>query len=319
MTHYDCMTKKDGKSGIGRQYFCLPVMLLLLALVPALPKSTLAYDIVTMTVNEDPCRKFMHIMAEHDNDPARIDSIPSEQNFRVVAEMVIIAKALQLGGMNPRFKFIIVPNARRETHEVIEGNAVMASQQFNIKTFEEDKYKRNTYMSAPITRPGEFCKGFYCLADNKKALQAKTIAAINRLKPGVIGLHWTNDATVLADMGLKPCLRCPRFDSLIKMVANERAAWVPLSFSRADDLSRQQFGVTLVPIPGIRFSLLQSRHFMVSRTHPMGQKTFCALQKGLAKLRKRGVIRKLLTDVGFFNDATEGWTMLNADAVPAVQ
>lgn len=313
------MTKKDDKPDIGRQYFCLPVLLLLLALVPALPKSTLAYDIVTMTAQKDTSQKFLHIMAENGNDPARIDSIPPEKNFRVVAEMVIIAKALQLGGMNPRFKFIIVPNARRETHEVVQGSAVMASQQFNIRTFEERDYKQNAFMSSPVTRPGEFCKGFYCRADNKKALRSKTIAEINRLKPGVIGLHWNNDAAVLADMGLKPCLRAPRFDSLIKMVENGRADWAPLTFSRADDLSRQQFGVTLVPIPGIRFSLLQSRHFMVSRTHPMGPKTFCALQKGLAKLRKRGAIRKLLTDVGFFNDATEGWTMLNADAVPAVQ
>jgi len=43
----------------------------------------------------------------------------------------------------------------------------------------------------------------------------------------------------------------------------------------------------VVAIEGVKIALNDSRHFVVSRKHPYGQKTFIALQKGLKILHQQ--------------------------------
>ena len=132
---------------------------------------------------------------------------------------------------------------------------------------------------------------------------------------GIIGLHWDNDAQVLEGMGVTNVIRSPTFSSMIKMIIAGRADWVPLELSNSADMSFTMDGARFVPIPGIKFSLLESRHFFVSKKHPQGERVFNALQKGLVELRKQGFIRKALEQAGFFNTRSDSWTMLNADAL----
>jgi hypothetical protein len=54
-----------------------------------------------------------------------------------------------------------------------------------------------------------------------------------------------------------------------------------------------------------------SRHFVISRKHPLGASTYSALETGLAKLRDNGTITRAYTEAGVFNERSKDWTPLN--------
>ncbi|MFW5490531.1 MAG: hypothetical protein ACNI3A_19290 [Desulfovibrio sp.] len=275
--------------------------------------------VVPISIHPATAQEYMKFMAAHPEGPAGIEHVGNNTLTRGIAEVLIIAKALQLGGIDPTFEYKFVPNARRETMEVANGMAVICSQQFNKYTMLTPGYKESLYLSSPIIRFGEFQKGFYCLPDNKKVLEARTVQELNAAGTGLVGRHWNNDHQVLTAMGLTDIETAPTFKALFEMLRVGRGDWIPLEFSNAKDLSRIQFGVRVVPVPGIKFSLLESRHFLVSRTHRLGPEVFAALEKGIAQLRQRGFIRETLSAAGFFNEQTKSWRMLNQAEVDAGQ
>ncbi len=128
--------------------------------------------------------------------------------------------------------------------------------------------KKSFLVSDPITRFGEFQKAFYCLPSNTALLSATNADEINLNGKGIVGQHWNNDKKVLKDMGITNLIDAPTFECMIKMIKAGRADWIPLEISNSKDSSMTLYGVHLVPIPAVKFSLLESRHFFISKTHP---------------------------------------------------
>ena len=67
----------------------------------------------------------------------------------------------------------------------------------------------------------------------------------------------------------------------------------------------------IVAIDGIKVSLNDSRHFLVSKKHPRGKETFEALQKGLKILKDKNAFTKAYKDIGFINSEVNHWKVLN--------
>ena len=197
------------------------------------------------------------------------------------------------------------------------GLVVFYPHQLNMNTLELPRYKNIFLVSDPITRFGEFQKAFYCLPSNAALLSATNADEINLNGKGIVGQHWHNDKKVLKDMGITNMIDAPTLDCMAKMIKAGRADWIPLEISNSKDSSMTLYGVHLVPIPGIKFSLLESRHFFISRTHPKGEEIYNALQKGIKELRKQGFIHKILTQAGMFNPNADSWTILNSDKMKA--
>lgn len=276
------------------------------------PPACIASPPIRIAIQQTTASDYQATLAFFDCPLHKVKTVPPGRFNRPTVDLIIIAKALHLGGLHAPLELVPVCNARRETEEVALGNVVMAGQQLDLTLLRHPDYAEAFYVSAPITRTGEFHKVFYCLDTNKALLDTNSAAELNSKGIGAIGLHWENDACVLSDMGINNVIRVPTFPSLIKMIGVGRADWIPLEVSPNPDMSMFLYGHRLVPIPGIKFSLIDSRHFLVSRTHPDGKRVFNALQKGLAKLRKQGFIRNALIASGFFSNKINDWTLLNA-------
>lgn len=302
--------RRKGQAAVG---------VLFLVLLLLMPDAGRADTPVRISLQKDTLNSLDRLRAFFNCELHEIKAIPPGRFSRPEADVIIIAKALHLGGLRSPLKFTPACNARRETEEVALGRAVMAGQQFDTTTLRHTDYAKAFYVSTAITRPGEFQKGFYCLDTNKAVLGMKTVGELAQKTTGAIGLHWENDLRILNDMGIRNLLRVPKFECIIKMIGIGRADWVPLEISASEDLSMTLHGHRLVPIPGIKFSLIDSRHFLVSRRHPDGKRVFTALQKGLAELRRQGFIRDALVATGFFSDKTAGWTLLNTADVKRAQ
>ncbi|WP_320007454.1 hypothetical protein [Maridesulfovibrio sp.] len=270
---------------------------------------------ITIAIEQNSLKQINDLAAKLATPLDKLENVPDIEMSRSSADVIILLRALRLGGIDSPVEFISVPNARRSTEETARGRTVLCSQQLNKKTNTVPGYENAFLTTAPITRFGEFQKGFYCLPGNTALLSATSAEEINMRGRGIVGQHWNNDIQILRSIGITNLITAPTFKSMLKIIEVGRAGWIPLEIANSKNFSITMQGITLVPIPGIKFSLLESRHFLVSRKHPRGKEVYGALQKGIKKLRKQGFIRKILSQAGIFNPRTNSWKILNEDAI----
>ena len=270
---------------------------------------------IPIAIEQNVLERINTLTAKLDTPLDKLQNIPDIAISRPSADVIILLRALRLGGIDSPIEFIAVPNARRSTEETARGRTVLCSQQLNKNTNTIPSYKNAFLTTAPITRFGEFQKGFYCLPGNTALLSATSAEEINMISKGIVGQHWHNDIQILRSIGITNLITAPTFKSMLKMIEAGRADWIPLEITNSKNFSKTMQGITLVPIPGIKFSLLESRHFLVSRKHPRGKEVYGALQQGIKILRKQGFIRRILSHVGIFNPRTASWKILNGDAI----
>ncbi|WP_320172971.1 hypothetical protein [Maridesulfovibrio sp.] len=273
--------------------------------------------IIPVTILQGTLDSYNELLSHTDKPPYLLDEFPNAKISRSLADVIIAQKALLLGGIEPEFIFKPIPNSRRATEDAANGLVAFYPHELNLKTLDVPRYKNIFLVSDPITRFGEFQKVFYCLPSNSALLSATNAAEINLNGKGIVGQHWHNDKKVLEDMGITNIIDAPTFNCMAKMIAAGRADWIPLEISNSKDSSMTINGIHLVPIPGIKFSLLESRHFFISKAHPEGKIIYRALQKGIRELRKQGFIHKILTQAGMFNPYVDSWTILNGEKMKA--
>ena len=228
------------------------------------PSSGQGKMIIPVTILQETLDSFNELLSSTDKQPYLLDEFAHSKLSRSLADVIIAQKALLLGGIEPEFIFKPIPNSRRATEDAANGLVVFYPHQLNLNTLDVPRYKKNFLVSDPITRFGEFQKFFYCLPSNTAVLSATNAEEINSNGKGIVGQHWHNDKKVLKDMGITNIIDAPTFDCMTKMVKAGRADWIPLEISNSKDFSMTINGIHLVPIPGIKFSLLESRHFFIS-------------------------------------------------------
>ena len=100
-----------------------------------------------------------------------------------------------------------------------------------------------------------------------------------------------------------------QFTQMTDMIIKGRADVMLAGFYNSDDLSFTQDGHKFMPINGFKVSLPDSRHFVVSRGQAQNKAIFAMLEKGLAVLRKKGLIEKAYKQSGFINEQVQHWAM----------
>ncbi len=268
--------------------------------------------IITVAATQNSIKEYKALPDTAKKVPYTLNNIPDEINTRCVVGLIIIKNALMLGGIDAKYKFAHMPNVRRETDEVAKGNAVIGSHLLGKRILDAPKYKSKMYLSSEVTSHGEFQKGVYCLPDNKKMMAVKNLDDLRKAGKALIQIHWDNEYEVLTRMGIKKIEKGPTSCSLFKMLKAGRADWIPMGFRNPPDMSIIRNGIKIVPVPGIKICLVESRHFLISQRHPHGKLIYDALEKGLAVMRKQGTLKKLLKQGGYTCPAARNWTVLNA-------
>ena len=287
----------------------------LLAVTYAFPAQAAEKMLVAVATTKSAIEKYDNLPESAKTVPLSDQKLPPEIKTRCIASLMILKNALKLGGIDAQLNFIQAPNVRREEDGLLKGYAVVSSHLFNLSSIGQPKYKDKIYVSDPVINDGEFEKGVFCLPSNHKVMNVRTIEELKKAGKPLIGIHWANECQTLNSMGIEAIEKGPTIDCLFRMIKAGRADWIPLGFHNSKDLSVTRSGITLVPVKGIKFSLTESRHFIVSKEHADGEKIFAALQKGIKIMREKGVIKKLLTQGGFYCRATKGWTILNNDSL----
>jgi len=268
---------------------------------PLLAKTIIS---VPATVNLE-----MNYLAFMDNrTPGQVASFSSPYASRNVVSLVLIQKALLLGGLDDvEFEFHIVPNSERERAEVKSGRVVVGSQDYWDYDFDDTVYK-----SDPIITDGTFEKGLYTYPTNVSMLSVRHVEELKNRSAVIVGT-WKGDITLLRSLEIKDVHAVYELQAIARFLSLGRADFTLMEFSSRPDMSVSISGLPLVPVPGIKVVLPGNRCWMVSKKHPLGDQVFKALGIGLKRLQQEGTIRRALTESGFFQKRTKGWRVINRE------
>ncbi|WP_028862925.1 ABC transporter substrate-binding protein [Psychromonas aquimarina] len=258
-------------------------------------------DELIIVIPKDVKRDYAVFM--HGRDPLQISDYCGSGSRRDVVEVVLIQQALALGGVDASIRFIVASSHARIIKLVHSGKAVMAGNSIWRDLLDDSDL---LYVSDPVIENGRFEAGLYTISENKKALNAKSLADVRRLR-AVSSKAWSADWQTLNAMKMNSLINTVKWSSMVKMVAKGRADFLLAPFQPSDDLSFTPEGVHLVPVPELKVGLQGSRHFAVSKRNGQGEGVINALNKGIKILKEKGLLEKAYTDSGFFNNQVKSW------------
>lgn len=240
--------------------------------------------------------------------PLTIDDFSSENSQRDVVEFILVQKALALGGFDIDFSFTLGNYDARNIKLLQEGLLLI-----NFDTMwhsQVSKLQDDVYISDPVIRKGEYWAGIYTSQENKDKLSVNNLTDLKQLSIAS-NKHWYVDWQTLNQINPKALIHEEEWLSMAKLVS---LSWIDVMlapFTSAQPFKYQGNNYKIVAIDGVKVALNDSRHFVVSKKHPYGEKAFKALQKGLKTLRQQGVIERAYQQSGFFNEQVKDWTILN--------
>ncbi len=244
-----------------------------------------------------------------DRDKAKIEdyTLDSLHSSRSVTETLLLEQALIFGGFDREVKLI----SERIDYDkklllLLSGKAPLYAEAFLQDDFLQ--YQEELYITEPLIRKNEYFVGLYTSPQNKNALTA-TPETLNQLT-ATSNNTWVQDWQALNAIGLKKVFHVSSWIYMIKMVKNQQADIILSHFQPDENMRLMWEGHNLIPIPNMKLSLPSSRHFIVSKKHPHGEKLYNALNKGIKILRKEGRIEKAYTQTGIFNKKVKDWTPL---------
>lgn len=236
-----------------------------------------------------------------------ITDYSGENAQRDVVEFILIQQALILGGADIEFNFIYGNYDARNLKLLNEGLLLLSFDSLWLSATE--KYKDNLYISEPLIEKGDYFAGIFT-SERHKEKYSKVPISINDMS-FVSSKDWHVDWLTLQSLKPKKLIHESDWIVMAKMVSRGWVDGMLAPFKKQDSFSYIGPDYNIVAIPNVKIALNDSRHFVVSKKHPLGKQTFDALQKGLKILNERGMIEKAYRQAGFINDDVSNWRTIS--------
>jgi len=269
-----------------------------------------AQSLLKITIREDRMQEYLQFLAEKGRKVEDITDVSSKYSSRNLAEIVIICQALKEGGYPVTLDFVLAPNYAREMALVQTGEATIMHQSAWTTDF-----NGQVYQSPVVIEKGKFVKGLYVAAAKAGQFKIESIADLKELTC-VSSNTWNIDWATLRQIGLKKLDSTSQKENMLKMVLLRNIDFTPQEFTTEPDLALNIAEGKLLPIPGIKLALDDSRSFMISRSTPDGKIVADALAKGVAILKEKGTIDKYYTQCGLYRNDLSSWKTLRVNDSP---
>ncbi|MCF2858993.1 hypothetical protein L1286_16030 [Pseudoalteromonas sp. SMS1] len=242
--------------------------------------------------------------------PLEVNDFGSQFVRRDVVDMVLLHKALLLGGFDKPFRYRPGNVNFRNSNLLDQGKQLLS---FDTYWLEEAQQKEDKlFISEPVVRKGEFYAGIYHARDNRRVQYIASLEDLRGLT-AVSSNRWPVDWNTLNDLPLKELVNEPNWAAQAQMVNKQ---WVDFMLIHLIPSAKNDFQLeTIDLVSHSKWVVLldSSRHFVVSRLHPEGERAFMALQRGLKKLRLQGKIVDAYRQAGLIPDMTK-YKQLNVSA-----
>jgi hypothetical protein len=257
---------------------------------------TYAEDI-TILIRDDVYIDYKNFLG--DRDVMAVTSFGGKTIRRDVVDMIIAQQALRLGGFEHKFSYLTGKVNFRNTQLLQKGDLLISFDTYWLN--DANVLKDQLYISDEVIRKGEYIAGLYTSPNNEKALAVNSLEDLSSLT-SVSTPRWITDWETLSALPLKKLSIEHEWLSMARMVDIRWIDFLLMPFHSSPDQSFTMNKVKLIPIPGIAIALNDSRHFVISKKHPLGKEAIKAIDIGIKKLRENKAIVKAYTEARFFVD-----------------
>lgn len=235
--------------------------------------------------------------------PIEIDDFSGQSARRDVVEVVLFQQALAQTSHRWQIQFVEQPDYGAMLTGLEAGEAIASV----TSLWRKDLTARfdALYMTTAVIERGQFEAGFYTHSDNDTAQQSRTNREIQSLK-GVSSRSWVIDWKTLENFGATVS-HADTWGDMVSQVMKGEQDYLLAPFQPTDDLRLELDEGVLRPIPNVKIALMGTRHFAVSRNHPLGWEFNTSLHRGLMALKKDGVVVRAYEDSGFLNAQAKDW------------
>ena len=268
---------------------------------------SLQANVIDIYIRDDVYKDYTTFV--NNRDVISIDDFSGNSIRRDVVDMIIAQQALNLGGFDYQFNYIPGKVNFRNTRMLETGKLLIS---FDSYWLTDAHAKANfLYISKPLIRRGEYIAGIYTQSGRENKLKLNKLADFKRLS-AVSTPKWRTDWNTLSALPLKELVIEHEWMSMARMVNSGWVDFMLMPFHSTPDKHFRLDKINLVPLPNVAVELKDSRHFVISRNHPLGKEAYIAIEKGLTQLRKSNAITRAYTQAGFFIDKSK-YTIINAE------
>lgn len=235
-------------------------------------------------------------------DVHSIKNFESQFVRRDVVDMIIVQQALKLGGFDANFQYAAGRLNFRNTKLLEQGRLLLSFDSYWLA--DALTLKEYVYISKPVIRQGEYHAGIFA------SPQHPTIFSLTQKKQlsqytSVSTPRWKTDWQTLNALSLKELIREDEWVSQANMVSNQLVDFMMMPFnSDGQDVYKLE-KIVLKHVPNVALLLDDSRHFVVSKSHPLGSKAYQAIDRGLEMLRSQNRIESAYRQAGFLIDVNK--------------
>jgi hypothetical protein len=253
---------------------------------------------VSMFIRDDVYNDYQAFLAGRD-----VHTITSFTGYRMrrdVVDMVLALQAMRLGGFHVEFDYHIGKITLRNTNILERGEKLISFDTYWLS--DANALGESVYVSDPVFEKGEYVAGVFAHPSNQRVFSIKNKADFKQLT-AISSSTWSADWQTLSELGLKQIFDEKEWVQQVRAVDKKWADFVLMPLMPAINNDYKLAQVHLKAVPGVVVSFADSRHYVVSRKHPYGEKAFNALQKGLSMLKQQGRIKQAYVEAGFIPEA----------------
>jgi len=287
----------SSKAVVSVRYLLLFALLIRVSLVNG--------EETVMYIRDDVLENYVKFVG--DRDVLQINSFESEFIRRDVVEMVLVQQALKLGGFDIDFVYASGRVNFRNTRLLEQGKLLLSFDSYWYA--DAQALADSVYISEPVIRRGEYHAGIFASPEHPSIFKVKELDDLQQFT-AVSTPRWKTDWATLSSLPLKELIREDEWVSQANMVSKMYVDFIIMPFFQNEDDIYQLDSIKLKHIPNIAVLLNDSRHFVISKHHPLGGRAFQAINKGLQILRRDKKIEKAYKEAGFFID-TGQYKILN--------
>lgn len=276
------------------------------SIILLLATATFSKQYIPIVTSEGIYNEYLCLVDERDIATIKFYGGPCSK--RVTVEILLIQQMLALGGFEHAIK--LEPGYYNLKERKLIKSGLLLISIDSVWRNEAEAMKEDVYISPPLIRKNEYVAGFYSIEDNINFKNITSLTDIRKLAI-VSSKHWTSDWEALNNALFTKVIHEPIWTAQAKMVNQNLADAMLLPFSNKSDMSYQFLDKVYKPIPNFLLRIPDSRHIIIAKKHPLGQKAYQALVTGMAILRENGVIVKAFQEAGLLNPNTEKWQQVN--------
>ncbi|MCG7535215.1 hypothetical protein [Pseudoalteromonas sp. OOF1S-7] len=254
-------------------------------------------NVVDMFIRDDVYADYLRFL--NGREPLEVTQFSGNYVRRDVVDMVLAQQALALGGFRKVFTYRPGNVSFRHSNLLEQGKLLLS---FDSYWLEDAQAKADKlFISDAVIRRGEYFAGIFYAPENLAVARITRLDELRELS-AVSTSRWRTDWQTLNSLGLKHLMNEPVWASQAQMVNRQWVDFMLMPLMPSLDNEFRLDDIFLVAHPNLVVQFDGSRHFVVSRLHPDGERAFKALQSGLKQLRAQGMIRQAYEQAGFIPD-----------------